>query len=170
MTDGKSYTPAFYQTIVALLHKYTSRIPSATPWEKGGKRTVPDISLYDHLRTTAAIAACIGRELSETEVDEELKLLITKKESDRNICALIKGDISGIQNFLYHILSDGASNQLRGRSFLPATANRGNRTLGFKTVRFAHHKSTACQWWTLFHHCTLYRIQREIKHDPPNNI
>ena len=85
--DGKSYTPAFYQTIVALLHKYTSRIPSATPWEKGGKRTVPDISLYDHLRTTAAIAACIGRELSETEVDEELKLLIAKKESDRNICA-----------------------------------------------------------------------------------
>ena len=115
--DGKSYTPAFYQTIVALLHKYTSRIPSATPWEKEGKRTVPDISLYDHLRTTAAIAACIGRELSETEVDEELKLLIAKKESDRNICALIKGDISGIQNFLYHILSDGASNQLRGRSF-----------------------------------------------------
>ena len=117
VTDGKSYTPAFYQTIGALLHKYTSRIPSATPWEKGGKRTVPDISLYDHLRTTAAIAACIGRELSETEVDEELKLLIAKKESDRKICALIKGDISGIQNFLYHILSDGASNQLRGRSF-----------------------------------------------------
>jgi CRISPR-associated protein Csm1 len=116
-TDGKSYTPADYQTIGALLHKYTSRIPSATPWEKGGKRTVPDISLYDHLRTTAAIAACIGRELSETEVDEELKLLIAKKESDRKICALIKGDISGIQNFLYHILSDGASNQLRGRSF-----------------------------------------------------
>ena len=116
---------------MALLHKYTSRIPSATPWEKGEKRTVPDISLYDHLRTTAAIAACIGRGLNETEVDEELKLLNDNidgrgnlaptggktEESHRNICALIKGDISGIQNFLYHILSDGASNQLRGRSF-----------------------------------------------------
>ena len=131
VTDDKSYTAAFYQTIVALLHKYTSRIPSATPWEKGEKRTVPDISLYDHLRTTAAIAACIRRELSETQVDEELKLLNDNidgrgnlaptggktEESQRNICALIKGDISGIQNFLYHILSDGASNQLRGRSF-----------------------------------------------------
>ena len=131
VTDDKSYTAAFYQTIVALLHKYTSRIPSATPWEKGEKRTVPDISLYDHLRTTAAIAACIGRGLNETEVDEELKLLNDNidgrgnlaptggktEESQRNICALIKGDISGIQNFLYHILSDGASNQLRGRSF-----------------------------------------------------
>ena len=91
-------------------------MPSATPWEKRKEKTIPDISLYDHLRTTAAIAACIGRELTDTEVDDELKRHIAKKESDRNISALIKGDISGIQNFLYHILSDGAANQLRGRS------------------------------------------------------
>ena len=114
-TEGKQYEAAHYQTIVALLHKYTSRIPSATPWEKDDKKTVPDISLYDHLRTTAAIAACIGHELTdETEIDA---LLANPNDSDRNICALIKGDISGIQNFLYHIQSDGASNQLRGRSF-----------------------------------------------------
>ncbi len=113
-TAGKHYTPAFYQTLVALLHKYTSCMPSATPWQKRDERTVPDISLYDHLRTTAAIAACIGRELSETEVDA---LLTDSKDSNKKICALIKGDISGIQNFLYQILSEGASNQLRGRSF-----------------------------------------------------
>ncbi len=114
-TEGKTYEPAHYQTIVALLHKYTFRIPSATPWEKDEKKTIPDISLYDHLRTTAAIAACIEHELnSETEVDEILNDI---EKSDRNIVSLIKGDISGIQNFLYHIQSDGASNQLRGRSF-----------------------------------------------------
>ena len=114
-TEGKTYEPAHYQTIVPLLHKYTFRIPAATPWEKDGKKTIPDISLYDHLRTTAAIAACIGHELtSENEVDA---VLANPKESKHNICALIKGDISGIQNFLYHIQSDGASNQLRGRSF-----------------------------------------------------
>ena len=137
-TEGQTYKPEHYQTIVALLHKYTSRMPSATPWKKSGEKTIPDISLYDHLRTTAAIAACIGRELNETQVDEELKLLNDNidgqgdnkdgredlaptggktEESQRNICALIKGDISGIQKFLYHILSDGAANQLRGRSF-----------------------------------------------------
>ena len=112
--EGKHYTPAAYQTLVALLQKYTSRMPSATPWEQSEEKTVPDISLYDHLRTTAAIAACIGRELSETEVDAQLT---DAKNPDKNIGALIKGDISGIQNFLYHILSDGAANQLRGRSF-----------------------------------------------------
>lgn len=114
-TEDKTYESAHYQTIVALLHKYTSRIPAATPWEKDGKKTIPDISLYDHLRTTAAIAACIGIEL--TDADKIDEVLANPKESEHNICALIKGDISGIQNFLYHIQSDGASNQLRGRSF-----------------------------------------------------
>lgn len=113
-TANKRYTPSLYQTIVALLHKYTSRMPSSTPWGQDEKREIPDISLYDHLRTTAAIAACIGRELSETEVDAQLS---TQKNLNKEICALIKGDISGIQNFLYQILSDGAANQLRGRSF-----------------------------------------------------
>ena len=117
-TAGKTYEPAHYQTIVALLHKYTARIPSATPWGQGEQKAVPDISLYDHLRTTAAIAACIEHELNtDDKVDEELSLLSDKEESDRKICALIKGDISGIQNFLYHIQSEGAANQLRGRSF-----------------------------------------------------
>ena len=113
-TAGGVYTPAFYQTLVALLRKYTSRIPSSTPWGQSETRTVPDISLYDHLRTTAAIAACIGRELSETEVNAQLG---KQKDTSRKICSLIKGDISGIQNFLYQIVSEGASNQLRGRSF-----------------------------------------------------
>ena len=108
------YTPTFYQTLVALLHKYTARIPSATASGAGAERTIPDISLYDHLRTTAAIAACIGRELSETE---EVDAQLSRKNPGKKIGMLIKGDISGIQNFLYHILSDGAARQLRGRSF-----------------------------------------------------
>ena len=111
-------------------------MPSATPWEKDGKRTIPDISLYDHLRTTAAIAACIGHELTtETEVDRGAQSTRPiQKNQTTTICALIKGDISGIQNFLYHIQSDGASNQLRGRSFYLTTAHRSNRTLCAKAV------------------------------------
>ncbi len=115
-TAGQTYTAASYQTIVALLHKYTARIPSATSTGGSSERSVPDSSLYDHLRTTAAIAACIGRELSdEAEVDALLRK--SKKSQEQNICMLIKGDISGIQNFLYQIVSDGAAKQLRGRSF-----------------------------------------------------
>ncbi len=101
-----TYTPEAYQTIFALLHKYTARI-QASPRD-------PDVSLYDSLRTTAAIAACIAREgLSEDDMDAHLK----GECPERNLCMLLKGDISGIQNFLYQILSDGAARQLRGRSF-----------------------------------------------------
>ena len=116
LTENATYAPAAdYQTLVALLRKYTARMPSSTPWGQRKERSVPDISLYDHLRTTAAIAACIGREL--TEAEEVEAQLGRQKEPERKICALIKGDISGIQNFLYEIPSDGAARQLRGRSF-----------------------------------------------------
>ncbi len=117
ITENSTYSPDIYQTIVALLRKYTSRIPSATPWEfSDEERSVPDISLYDHLRTTAAIAACIGREFSE-EKEIEVDIQLNKKAPEKKIGMLIKGDISGIQNFLYQILSDGAARELRGRSF-----------------------------------------------------
>ena len=103
---NEAYTPEVYQTVFALLHKYTARI-QASPQD-------PDVSLYDSLRTTAAIAACIAREkLSEEEIDAQLN----GNNSDRDLCMLLKGDISGIQSFLYQILSDGAARQLRGRSF-----------------------------------------------------
>ncbi len=95
-----------YQTVFALLHKYTARI-QASPHD-------PDVSLYDFLRTTAAIAACIAREeLPETEIDAQLN----GENPGRDLCMLLKGDISGIQSFLYQISSDGAALQLRGRSF-----------------------------------------------------
>jgi len=62
-TNNRTYTEADFRTILALLEKYTSFIPSATPWEREDERTVPDVSLYDHLRVTAAIAACLDKQL-----------------------------------------------------------------------------------------------------------
>ena len=112
LTGERGYQAADYQTLVALLHKYTARMPSATPWEGGAERTVPDVSLYDHLRTTAAIAACVHREILPDDLDGYLR-----QSAERPLCALLKGDISGLQNFLYRIKSEGASRELRGRSF-----------------------------------------------------
>ena len=112
LTGERGYQSADYQTLVALLHKYTARMPAATPWERGAEQTVPDVSLYDHLRTTAAIAACVHREILPDDLDGYLR-----KSAERPFCALLKGDISGLQNFLYGIKSEGASRELRGRSF-----------------------------------------------------
>ena len=112
LAGDRAYQSADYQTLVALLHKYTIRIPSATPWESGAKQTIPDVSLYDHLRTTAAIAACIYREILPDDLDG-----YRHKSAKEPLCTLLKGDISGVQNFLYGIKSEGASRELRGRSF-----------------------------------------------------
>ena len=112
LAGERGYQSADYQTLVALLHKYTVRMPSATPWEGGAERTIPDVSLYDHLRTTAAIAACVHREILPDDLDSYLR-----QSDEKPLCALLKGDISGIQKFLYRIQSEGASRELRGRSF-----------------------------------------------------
>ena len=103
---NETYAPGVYQTVFALLHKYTARI-QASPQD-------PDVSLYDFLRTTAAIAGCIAREgLYEADIDAQL----IDDPPEQDLCMLLKGDISGIQSFLYQVLSDGAARQLRGRSF-----------------------------------------------------
>ncbi|MCM8820267.1 MAG: type III-A CRISPR-associated protein Cas10/Csm1, partial [Candidatus Omnitrophica bacterium] len=92
----------FIQTLDALLHKYTYCIPSSTVDE-------PDISLYDHLKTTASLAIAIY------DFYKENQQFLLKDEQKPFI--LLGGDISGIQDFIYDIPNDGAAKQLKGRSF-----------------------------------------------------
>lgn len=122
LVGERGYRSADFATLAALLRKYTSRMPSATPWEGDGRRTVPDISLYDHLKTTAAIAACVARELGPDELDPLLFAVAAREPEhgellDKPLCALLKGDLSGTQDFLYLLTSKGAARGLRGRSF-----------------------------------------------------
>ncbi|WP_291528067.1 type III-A CRISPR-associated protein Cas10/Csm1 [Bacteroides sp. UBA939] len=88
---------AFSETLLSLLFKYTTTIPSSTI-------NFPDVSLYDHLKTTAAIAICLyDYEQSTSKGDTPF--------------LLIGGDFSGIQNYIYQIISKHAAKNLKGRSF-----------------------------------------------------
>ncbi len=93
---------SYLNTIYSLLQKYTWCVPSATYKDE------PDISLFDHAKTTAAIAGC----LYHCEI---------RDESSDNKFLIVGGDISGIQNFIYKITKaqgiKGISKMLRGRSF-----------------------------------------------------
>jgi len=97
-------------TLLYLLKKYTWCIPSAT-------NSMPDISLYDHLKTTAAIAAC----LHDSEQLQDFGALPPTfdglKNEDKDRFALIAGDFSGIQKFIYQLSSKGAAKTLKGRSY-----------------------------------------------------
>ena len=88
---------AFDETLLNLLQKYTSSVPASTI-------DFPDVSLYDHLKTTAALSVC----LYDTYQCEK---------SIENPFLLIGADFSGIQPYIYQIVSKYAGKNLKGRSF-----------------------------------------------------
>ena len=81
------------------------------------KNTLADISLYDHAKTTAALATALWRYHHETNTETVSEL---DKAWDEKKLLLIQGDFFGIQAFIF--ANGGASNKkaaklLRGRSF-----------------------------------------------------
>ncbi|MBC7108384.1 MAG: type III-A CRISPR-associated protein Cas10/Csm1 [Methanomassiliicoccales archaeon] len=101
---------ASFETLVNLLSTYTVFIPSATYY------TIPDISLFDHLKTTCAVAEALFK--GDEGEGEDKRILF------------IEGDISGIQDFIYSVKSPteaqkGMASRLRGRSFVIELLNRG---------------------------------------------
>ncbi len=90
--DYNSFLITFYK----LLEKYTSRVLSA------GYLSHPDISLFDHSRITAALSLCF------------------EEGEGTNECILVKGDIAGIQNFIYEDIQEmtDIAKRLRARSFM----------------------------------------------------
>lgn len=89
---------AFSETLLNLMFKYTTCIPSST-------MNFPDVSLYDHSKTTAAIAVCLYDYQQAEEKDSTSPFL------------LIGADFSGIQGYIYQIVSQYAGKNLKGRSF-----------------------------------------------------
>ncbi|MBU2054652.1 MAG: type III-A CRISPR-associated protein Cas10/Csm1 [Proteobacteria bacterium] len=90
-----------------ILQQYTCNVPSDTRYDG------PDVSLYDHSRSSAAFAACLyKRHLESIRDNQQFKRA--------NEFILIGGDYSGIQDYIFHITnrgSGGASKRLRARSF-----------------------------------------------------
>ncbi|RUM34783.1 MAG: type III-A CRISPR-associated protein Cas10/Csm1 [Archaeoglobus sp.] len=95
-----------YNLLMVLLEKYTSFIPAMLTESN-------DISLYDHLKTTSAIALCMYH-YHYKDMDRDLTNVIEDRTEKKYL--LIGGDISGIQDFIYTITSKGALKYLRARS------------------------------------------------------
>ncbi len=110
-----------------LFEKYLSYFPAQTPSVK--HKYFPDVSLFDHLKTTAAIAVCLFKECQKN--NEFQKKVANYKYAKRNneyvICPkdltdkykpfiLLQGDFSGIQKFIFDVESKNAAQSLKGRS------------------------------------------------------
>lgn len=96
-------------SVLNLLERYGSNVRSTTSRSDTG-----DISLFDHSRVTAAIAVCIAGHLEATGTEPTLNE-VEDRAAERYL--FVRGDMSGVQRFIYTITSKGALRMLRARSF-----------------------------------------------------
>lgn len=91
-----------YNKIYYILERYTTFVPYSIA-------NYSDISLFEHLKTTSAIATCVNE-------------YYRYGEQNANKFLLLAGDVSGIQNFIYQVIEGeetkkNVSKSLRGKSF-----------------------------------------------------
>lgn len=88
--------------------------------------SIPDVSLFDHSRMTAALAVCLNDQDPAyimrmlTAVQHEFTGNPDAADAEvltKPAALLLGGDISGIQSFLYTLSAQKAAKTLRGRSF-----------------------------------------------------
>jgi len=97
----------FMNRSLSILEHFTWCIPSAT-------NSLPDISLYDHAKTTAAIAACLYL-----------------SGNAENPFLFVAGDFTGIQKYIFDIKREdggeggGYAKRLRARSFYVTLLSEG---------------------------------------------
>lgn len=101
----------FEEALLGLLERTTWAVPSSTV-------DLPDISLYDHSRITAAIASCLFRYHDERGEIDDVNAI---KDMESPKFRFVAGDLSGIQGTLLKLASQGVKSMnkiLRARSFL----------------------------------------------------
>ncbi len=108
------YNENYINSLLEVLEANISFIPSSTSINE-----IADISLFDHSKTTAAIACCIYQYLEQNNITDYYSELFLKEKEFHNKKAflLYSIDISGIQDFIYTISTDKALKNLRARSF-----------------------------------------------------
>ena len=107
---GLQFSPAQANALLGLLESQCSGLPASTARDEDR-----DISLYDQLKLTAALAACVSEYLQQAAA---FSLLDTPTELRRKPAFLLyTADFSRIQRFIYTVHTEGALRSLRSRSF-----------------------------------------------------
>ena len=98
---------SFLLALDSLLERYWWCIPSAT-------NSDADISLYQHAKTTAAFSAALYQYQKNADNESEISLKTDGEKKFR----FIKGDVSGIQKYIFDLKSnDDSARLLRAKSF-----------------------------------------------------
>jgi CRISPR-associated protein Csm1 len=113
----RSNWPLWLDHFDSLWLTYTQAIPAATAFN-----IKPEVSLYDHSRTTAALAVALWRWHEEHGQTDGAAARAMRERADyaRPKFLLVQGDFFGVQNFLFAAGGETrkqAAKLLRGRSF-----------------------------------------------------
>ncbi|MDR0979075.1 MAG: type III-A CRISPR-associated protein Cas10/Csm1 [Lachnospiraceae bacterium] len=107
--DFENYSP---NSLMQILKDALKFIPSSTTASQ-----YADISLYEHIKLTAAIASCMYKYCKETNITDYKNEFFEKTKKDKNYYLLLSMDLSGVQKFIYTITSKNAGKMLKARSF-----------------------------------------------------
>ncbi len=112
--QGLEWTDEYVNSLLEVLECAWSYVPSST-----SKEELADISLYDHVKMTAALGSCIYQYLQEQQIEDYKTVLFREAQAfyEKKAFLLMSIDISGIQSFIYTIRSKDALKMLRARSF-----------------------------------------------------
>lgn len=104
----------YINSLLEVIEATCTYIPSST-----NKEELSDISLFDHLKMTAAISTCIFQYLENRNIHDYREVLLKNEKDFYNNKAfcIYSMDMSGIQKFIYTITSKDALKTLRSRSF-----------------------------------------------------
>lgn len=110
----QQWDAAHINSLLEVQEGYLSFIPSST-----NQKEIPDISLFDHQKMTAAFAACIYHYLEEKGEKNWHQRLFQEAKAfyQEKAFAIASFDLSGIQSFIYGVIGAGALKSLRARSF-----------------------------------------------------
>ena len=109
-----NYTNEYLSILLDSFENNLSYVPSTYSAEG-----LSDISLYDHAKTTAALAVCTKRYLEDNNIVNYKETLYDSEKEylAKPMYMLGSLDISGIQSFIYTITTKNALKMLRSRSF-----------------------------------------------------
>lgn len=111
---GITISEEYINSLLNVLEANLTYVPSST-----SLREQADISLFDHLKITAAVAHCMELYYQERGILDYRREVVAnaKNTYGEKMFLLYSMDISGIQNFIYSVGSQGALKGLRARSF-----------------------------------------------------
>jgi CRISPR-associated protein Csm1 len=112
LCHARENTALWFEHFDSLVLRYTACVPS----DRSGAILLPDVSLYEHLKSTSALAAALYLYHRDTGALAEKAI----KEEEEKKFLIVHGDFHGIQDYIakgYGEARKLRSKLLRGRSF-----------------------------------------------------